>query len=186
MIIFTVLVFIQSAHAAYADDFTSTINNIERDRILTKAKELQSIPARTVTADIAARSKGGRHDFFSEGDYWWPDPENPKARYIRRDGETNPDNFIEHRLSLMRFSDFVGTFTSAYLLTNDKAYADRAIVHLKAWFVDEETRMNPSLHYGAPMPHVTESPPALPAAAPITVMPPTAIAVSRPLPEPLP
>jgi general secretion pathway protein B len=36
------------------------------------------------------------------------------------------------------------------------------------------------------VPRITEKQPALPAAAPITVMPPTAIAVSRPLPEPLP
>lgn len=31
---------------------------------------------RTVTVNISERSAGGIHDFYSEGDYWWPDPEN--------------------------------------------------------------------------------------------------------------
>jgi hypothetical protein len=31
----------------------------------------------TVTAEGSPRSAGGRHDFFSEADYFWPDPKNP-------------------------------------------------------------------------------------------------------------
>ena len=34
----------------------------------------------TITASSSPRSAGGTHDFFSEGDYWWPDPDNPEAR----------------------------------------------------------------------------------------------------------
>ena len=33
--------------------------------------------AREVDEPAEPRSAGGRHDFFSEGDYWWPDPANP-------------------------------------------------------------------------------------------------------------
>lgn len=130
------------------EDTFKAIADIERERILSKAAELMGDKPRTVTADKAERSEGGVHDFFSEGDYWWPDPANPDGKYIRRDGESNPDNFLAHRLSLMKLSDYVGTFTSAYLLTRDKAYADRATMHLKAWFVDDATKMNPSLLYG--------------------------------------
>jgi len=69
----------------------------ERARVLAAAdKYLQRSPA-TVTSTRAARSAGGRHDFFSEGDYWWPDPKNPSGPYVRRDGESNPDHFVEHR-----------------------------------------------------------------------------------------
>src|SRR5262249_26256911 len=53
----------------------------------------------TVTAYKATRSAGGLHDFYSEGDYWWPDPANVDSPYIQRDGMTNPDNFVEHRLA---------------------------------------------------------------------------------------
>ncbi|MCM1093581.1 MAG: alginate lyase family protein [Lachnospiraceae bacterium] len=110
------------------------------------AKDLESQPA-TVTCFIAERSAGTKHDFYSEGDYWWPDSLNPDGPYIRRDGETNPDNFVEHRHAMIRFSRIVGNLTSAYLLTGDRQYLDPAIKHIRAWFIDEETRMNPHLLY---------------------------------------
>ena len=63
---------------------------IERPRVLKAAnKYLAEIPV-TVTAASSPRSAGGKHDFFSEGDYWWPDPRNPDGPYIQRDGMTNP------------------------------------------------------------------------------------------------
>ncbi len=49
---------------------------------------------------------------------------------------------------MIRLSDIIGTLTSAYLITKDEKYAAQATVHLKAWFVNEETKMNPSLLYG--------------------------------------
>ncbi|TVR56824.1 MAG: alginate lyase [Spirochaetaceae bacterium] len=121
---------------------------IERPRILDKAARYLLQPPRTVTADRCARSQGGAHDYFSEGDYWWPDLENPGGPYIRRDGETNPDLFYAHRHSLVRLSEIVGTLVSAYLLTGDETYSAGAAAHLRAWFLDPETRMNPSLLYG--------------------------------------
>ena len=115
--------------------------------ILSKANEdLKSKPI-TVTAFHSERSAGGKHDFFSEADYWWPDASNPTGPYIQKDGQTNPANFSEHRLAMIRFSQMVGNLTSAYLLTKDNKYALKAIQHCKAWFVDTTTKMNPSLLY---------------------------------------
>ena len=37
--------------------------------------------------------------------------------------------------------------TAAWLITQDKRYAEQAAVHLRAWFLDADTRMNPSLDY---------------------------------------
>lgn len=101
----------------------------------------------TVTASSCPRSAGGLHDFYSEGDYWWPDSSNLEGPYIRRDGMTNPNNFTDHRKALMRVSEIVGNLTSAYLISENKAYADAAITHLTAWFIDEDTKMNPNLLY---------------------------------------
>ncbi len=115
--------------------------------ILAKANEdLKSKPI-TVIAFHSERSAGGKHDFFSEADYWWPDASNPTGPYIQKDGQTNPANFSEHRLAMIRFSQMVGNLTSAYLLTKDNKYALKAIQHCKAWFVDTATKMNPSLLY---------------------------------------
>lgn len=110
------------------------------------AKWLDREPV-TVTGFVAERSAGGIHDFYSEGDYWWPDPENPDGPYIRRDGESNPDNFSEHRKAMIDFSMAVGSLASAYLLTGRQEYADAVGKHVRAWFIDEQTRMNPSLLY---------------------------------------
>ena len=66
---------------------------------------------------LSPRSAGGKHDFFSEGDYWWPDPTNPNGPYIQRDGMTNPDNFVEHRRAMIRLSLVVPALAAAYKLT---------------------------------------------------------------------
>jgi hypothetical protein len=125
---------------------------IEKPRVFKKAQDYLSEAPRTVTMDRCERSEGGPHDYYSEGDYWWPNPENPDGPYIRRDGETNPDLFYGHRKSMVRLSEIVGTLTSAYLITGKELYAVHAVRHLKAWFVDEETLMNPFLLYSQAIP----------------------------------
>ncbi len=107
---------------------------------------LQQAPI-TVTSSTSPRSAGGPHDFFSEGDYWWPDPANPTGPYIQRDGLTNPNNFVAHRQAMIRFSRIIGALASAYKLTGNGKYVRHALIHLRAWFTDPATRMNPSLLY---------------------------------------
>jgi len=119
----------------------------EKPRILTKAQKYLKQAPRTVTADTSERSLGNKHDWFSEADYWWPDPKNLDGPYIRRDGESNPNNFVAHRHSMVVFSDIVATLTSAFLITGEQHYVDHTIRHLSSWFIDTETRMNPSLEY---------------------------------------
>lgn len=116
-------------------------------KTIEKANKQIALKPITVTASLCPRSAGGAHDFYSEGDYWWPDPANPEGPYIQRDGETNPENFVAHRLAMIRFSDIVASLASAYKLSGQKRYALAAIPHFRAWFIDPETRMNPSLLY---------------------------------------
>ena len=123
------------------------LNEIERNRVIVNADlYLNEIPE-TVTASFCNRSIGSNNDFYSEGDYWWPDEKNLNGPYIRRDGLTNPANFTAHREALIRFSQISGALASAYVLTNDQKYADKLALHLKAWFVNKETKMNPNLLY---------------------------------------
>jgi hypothetical protein len=65
-----------------ADKPAFDIVEVERPRIMAKAAEYLSEPPVTVTASHSPRSAGGLHDFFSEGDYWWPDPQNPDGPNI--------------------------------------------------------------------------------------------------------
>ncbi|MEY2596579.1 MAG: hypothetical protein RI965_1851 [Bacteroidota bacterium] len=115
--------------------------------ILKEADEaLRSNPI-TITNFQAERSAGGKHDFFSEGDYWWPDPQHPDGPYIQKDGLTNPYNFTAHRTAMINFSKMMGALTSAYILTNDEKYARKAFEHARAWLIDTATRMNPHMLY---------------------------------------
>src|SRR5882724_7325139 len=110
---------------------------IDRGRILRAAKQYLGETPLTITSFPAARSAGGRHDYFSEGDYWWPDPEHPDGPYIQRDGMTNPDNFIAHRHALIRLSLQMPALTAAWLITKNRKYAQHAAQHLRAWFLDQ-------------------------------------------------
>lgn len=123
-----------------------TIKLLKKE-ILVRADKVLFESSQTITMFICQRSAGGIHDFYSEGDYWWPDPANSNGPYIQRDGMTNPDNFVEHRRVMVRLSQIVGTLASAYKVTGDEKYVKQAFIHLKAWFVDPSTKMNPTLLY---------------------------------------
>lgn len=144
--IFTILLFLFSTTGFSQTLFESVSSLLKKDILSEAQKNLSEKPV-TVTGYQSERSAGGRHDFFSEGDYWWPDSSNPNGPYIQKDGLTNPDNFVAHRKAMIRFSKIVANQTSAYLITGKKIYAQQAINHIKAWFVDTNTMMNPSLLY---------------------------------------
>src|SRR6476646_8473595 len=98
------------------------IKSLDHDRVLSAADAYLKQEPVTVTAQSSPRSAGGKHDFFSEGDYWWPNPKSVDSPYIQKDGMTNPDNFVAHRLAMIRFSKIVDALASAYKLTGDKKY----------------------------------------------------------------
>jgi hypothetical protein len=123
------------------------LTKMERERILSAADSYLLEKPVTVTAVQCERSYGGLHDFYSEGDYWWPDPENPDGPYIRRDGQTNPDNFTVHRRALIDLSIWVPALVAACEITGEEKYAAHAVKHLLAWFVHPATMMNPNLMY---------------------------------------
>lgn len=120
---------------------------IDRGRVLKAADAYLKERPVTVTASSSPRSAGGKHDYFSEGDYWWPDPNNPDGPYIQRDGMSNPDNFNDHRHALIRLSLQAPALAAAYRITKDRRYAEHAARHLRAWFLAPATLMNPNLQY---------------------------------------
>jgi hypothetical protein len=134
---------------------TIDVKQLDRERVLAAADQFLREQPISITAEKSPRSAGGLHDFHSEADYWWPDPKNPQGPYIQRDGETNPDNFVAHRHAMVRMSRQVATLTAAYRITSDEKYAQHAVKHLRAWFVDEPTRMNPNLQYAQAIKGIT-------------------------------
>jgi hypothetical protein len=48
------------------------IRSIDRGRIQKAAEAYLTEAPIAITATQSPRSSGGEHDYFSEGDYWWP------------------------------------------------------------------------------------------------------------------
>lgn len=129
---------------------TSIIDQIDFDEqaLIEQADVYLKQEPITITAFPAERSEGGLHDFYSEGPYWWENPDDPDGPYIRRDGERNPSNFSAHDDAMVELHQIITTLVAAYQLSKDEKYAEQALTHLQAWFVHEDTKMTPHLLYG--------------------------------------
>jgi len=134
-------------HLAAPSKSFKLVAETDRKRIVSAGERYLAQAPSTITAFPTPRSAGGVHDFFSQADYFWPNPADPGGPYINRDGQSNPDNFNEHRKAMIALSVQMPALTAAWLLTRDKRYAQRAADHLRAWFVTPATRMNPNLLY---------------------------------------
>jgi len=129
---------------------------IERARVLKAADLALALEPITITRYRAKLSEGGPNDFYSNGDYWWPNPNTTNGLpYVQRDGQTNPENFVEHRHCVMGLRDAVAALGAAYKVTGDDRYAAKAAGLLRVFFIDPPTRMNPSLNYAQAIPGVT-------------------------------
>lgn len=120
---------------------------VDRERVLRLANRWLPEKPVTITAYPASRSPGSIHDYFSEADYFWPNPKNPSGPYKEIDGKSNPSNFQEHRKAMIRLSLAMPALAAGYRLTGRKEFGRAAAAHLRAWFAAPGTRMNPNLQY---------------------------------------
>ena len=92
--------------------------------------------------------EAGPNDYVSEGPYWWPDPKDPKAPYIRKDGQRNPNRFLGNRNDLGAMCTAALSLGMGAYFLKSPACSARANTVLKVWFLDPKTRMNPNLEHG--------------------------------------
>ena len=97
---------------------------------------------------------GDKHDYLSIAPYWWPNPNTPNGLpYIRRDGEVNPErDQTSDRKRLDHMIQAVKSLALAYYLTGRDDHAAHAAKLLRAWFLDQATKMNPKLKYAQAVP----------------------------------
>lgn len=130
---------------------TQTVN-----RLIRKANyELNTEPLSVVFSPILAPT-GDPHEYVSYGAYWWPNPDTPNGiPYVRRDGHINPDNDLDGA-NLRRLKNATVVLSLAYYFTGNEEYADKTAKLIRAWFLDEETYMNPRNEYGLIIPGVRD------------------------------
>ncbi|MDE3068428.1 MAG: alginate lyase family protein [Verrucomicrobiota bacterium] len=129
---------------------------MERTEILKDAAAALTQAPITITKYRAKLSEGGPHDYYSNGDYWWPNPHTTNGLpYVRRDGFSNPDNFNQHRECLRRLRDAVAALGAAYKITGHDRYVKKAVELLRVFFLYPQTRMNPNLKYAQAIPGVS-------------------------------
>jgi hypothetical protein len=142
------LLSVSSVLGATPADLAKTVAQIDEVRILKLANAALALKPPAITDHVATNSAGGPHDFFSQADYYWPNPKKTNGLpYISRDGETNPENFEYHRMAMRNMKDAVAALAAAYACTGDDKYVTKAEQLLRVFFVDEKTKMNPNLDY---------------------------------------
>jgi len=128
---------------------------INTQQIIHDAEAALNSPTVHITDVRAELSEGGPNDYYSNGDYWWPNPNSRDGLpYVRRDGESNPNNFNAHRKILRTFRSSVAALAAGYLITGNKAYAAKACQFVREFLLDERTKMNPSLLYSQAIPGI--------------------------------
>jgi len=101
---------------------------------------------------------GNKHDYMSLGPYWWPDPDKADGLpYIRKDGVVNPEVYeFTDKQQLVEMCLNVKITALAYYLTDEERFAEHAVHLINAWFIDDETKMNPNFNYGQAIPGISD------------------------------
>ena len=125
--------------------------------LLKNADALLEIENFSVTNKKIAPPTNNFNDYLSISRYWWPDESKEDGLpWLRRDGETNPDTQTDKvdRKRLGAMTSAVKSLSYAYFFSDDDEYAKKGTELIRAWFLDQETKMNPHLTYAQSVPGV--------------------------------
>jgi len=101
----------------------------------------------SVTSDRPVDANLDPHDFYGEAPFWWPDPANPAAPWVHREGQINPNRSVADKIALDATCDSIFTLGAASFFLDDPRYGRHAAQLINAWFLNPKTRMNPNLEY---------------------------------------
>jgi hypothetical protein len=134
---------------------------LDHDRILAAAVRALAQPVTPITGISASRAPGSPHDYYSEPEDFFPDAAKAGGPWLQRRASpanpmvANPDSFTAHRDAVYRLGETVAALTAAFMVAGEARYAARAAEHLRVWFVNSDTRMNPSLQFGQHVPNAS-------------------------------
>ena len=127
------------------------------DSLRSTADRLLDIEPPSVMQKKMMPPSGNKHDYYSLGIYWWPNPDTEDGLpYIRKDGIRNPEYNNFDGPAIHKMADAVFPLSLAWFYTSDEAYANKAMELLSTWFLNPETKMNPHLEFGQAIPGITQ------------------------------
>jgi hypothetical protein len=130
-------------------------------QLLAEADQALQLKPASVMDKKQVPPSGDKHDFISQAPYFWRDTNSPDGKYIRRDGQRNPESGQDSDSGrFQKLCATVHTLGLTYYLSQDEKYAVKAGELTRIWFLDPATRMNPNFNYGQGIPGETEGRPA--------------------------
>lgn len=142
---------LESARSRSADSDPSLQPALHRLRNeMTEALAFE--PVSVMSKELVPPS-GDKHDYMSQGPYWWPDPDKPDGLpYIGRDGVVNPEiETLDSRKQQNMIAAVEALALGSYVF-EDRSAAEHAALLIRTWFIDPDTKMNPHLEYGQRVP----------------------------------
>ena len=119
-----------------------------RAALIRQADKMLAQKPTTILDQQQVAPSGDKHDYYSMARYWWPNPKKADGLpYIRKDGVVNPATKGLGREVLSNFKKQVEVFALAYFYTGKEVYAAKCADCLRAWYINPDTRMNPTMEY---------------------------------------
>lgn len=146
---------------SYIDDHQIDITF--KNDIIKRANSYLGLVPPSVAQNKSKLDSDSPHNFQSLSPYFWPNPNTRGGRpYIRKDGFSNPEHKSNDYdiIKLKTFSVATKTLAIAWVYTGDIRYAKKATTLIKAWFIDDATRMNPNFEFAELVPGVAKGTPS--------------------------
>ena len=122
-------------------------------RLRDECREAMAVGLLSVTEKKTLPPSGDVHDYQSRPPYWWPNPDTADGLPpMLRDGEVNPQSRDGDVASLERLVETVDTLSLGYFYTGEMAFAERAALLLRTFFLDPATAMHPHLRFAQVVP----------------------------------
>jgi hypothetical protein len=128
------------------------------DNLLKQADKALTKGPWTVADKPQTPPSGDKHDYLSLAPYYWPSqpqtPANPQGcPYVEKDGVRNPaTEAIPDKVERLTAFSAIYQLSLAWYYTHNPAYARKAALDLRTWFLDPATRMNPNLNFAQGIP----------------------------------